>query len=140
MKIIAILAVLLGVMAVISPRMNSGMTPNYSAQVIALNYIAYRTAVHLHVFKSKPTGIISQSELTLPAGYKALHAWTARVDNGRCYVYGPATSEEISEVRDLLHGSLAVGRASGGFLWPDGKANLPAYIPTESLVSVVEVN
>ncbi|SDF33648.1 type IV pilus biogenesis protein PilM [Desulfovibrio legallii] len=140
MKIFAVLALLLGVLAVLSAP--AGRRDGYSPEVraIALNYAIYRNAAFLYVHRNNPPdGTVSQTALDLPDGWRALRSWAARVNGGRCYVYGSASAEEIAAVRELFRGSLAVGRAENGRLTPDGLTPLPAFIPADSLVSVVAV-
>lgn len=138
MKALAVLALLLGVLAILSPAPQTDSIGT-GARSIALNYAVFRNAAFLHAFKHQSNGPIAQANLDLPAEWHALRSWTARIDGGRCYVYGPASSEEIAAVRDIFQGSLAVGRASDGRLAPDGLTPLPGFIPSDSLVSVVEV-
>lgn len=138
MKALAVLALLLGVLAVLSPAPQTDSIGT-GARSIALNYAIFRNAAFLHAFKHRANGPIAQADLDLPTEWHALRYWTARIEGGRCYVYGPASAEEISAVRDIFQGSLAVGRASDGRLVPDGLTPLPEFIPSGSLVSVIEV-
>lgn len=139
MKIMAVLALLLGVMAILSPSVSHRDDYAPAARTIALNYAVYRNAAFLYALKHKPGGTISQSVLELPDGWHALRAWSARMEGGYCYVYGPASAEEIAAAWELFQGSFAVGRAENGRLTPDGLTPLPSFIPAGSLASVVEV-
>lgn len=140
MKIMAVLALLLGVMAILSSSVSYRDEYEPAAKSVALNYAIYRNAAFLYAQRHKPNGAISQAVLDLPDGWHALRAWSARVEGGRCYVYGPASAEEISAAWELFQGSFAVGRAENGRLTPDGIVPLPAFIPADSLTSVVEVD
>lgn len=139
MKILAVLALLLGLLAILSPSVSYRDDYAPAAQSVALNYAIYRNAAILYALKHKPNGTISQAVLELPDGWHALRAWSARVEGGRCYVYGPASAEEIAAAWELFQGSFAVGRAENGRLMPDGLTPLPAFVPAGSLASVVEV-
>lgn len=140
MKALMALALLLGVLAVLSPSVSHRDDYAPVARTVALNYAIYRNAAFLYALEHKPNGTISQAVLELPDGWHALRAWTARVEGGRCYVYGPASMEEVAAARELFQGSFAVGHAENGRLMPDGLAPLPAFIPGGSLASVVEVD
>lgn len=140
MKIMAVLAFLLGVMAILSPSVSYRDEYAPAARSIALNYAVYRNAAFLYALKHKPNGSIPRTSLELPAGWHAMRTWNVRVEGGRCYVWGPASAEEISATWEFFQGSFAVGRAENGRLMPDGRTSLPAFIPVGSLVSVVEVN
>lgn len=139
MKILAILAFLLGVLAMVQfvPR---DPVDAQKAQAIALNYAVYRNEVYRYVFPSnRAPGDISLVSLSLPAGWTPLRPWAARVENQRLYVWGPASADEIAAVRELFWGSLAIGRADGGHLEPSfaGVTPVPVFVPNGSLVSVV---
>lgn len=140
MKALMVLALLLGVLAILSPsvRYRDDLAP--ASRAVALNYAIYRNAAFLYAQRHKPEGTLSQAVLDLPPEWRALRAWTARVEGGRCYVYGPASAEEIASAWELFQGSFAVGRAENGRLTPDGVVPLPAFIPAGSLASVVEVD
>jgi len=138
MKALVILAILLGVMAMLSPRLSADKTEN-SAKAVALNYAVFRNAAFQYALSNKPSGVIVQSSLSLPTGWKALRTWSARVQSGVCYVYGTASGEEVTAARELLQGSLAVGQALNGYLIPDGKTPVPSFVPSGNLVSVVAV-
>lgn len=139
MKALMVLALLLGVMAILSPSVSYRDDYAPAARSVALNYAVYRNAAFLYALKHKPNGVISQAVLELPDGWRALRAWSARMEDGRCYVYGPASAEEIASALELFQGSFAVGRAENGRLTPDGLTPLPSFIPAGSLASVVEV-
>lgn len=110
-------------------------------ETVAVNYALYRNAAFLYAYSSKKPGTIADSALKLPAGWVRLRAWQARVQDSRCYVFGPATTGEIAAVRDLFQGSIAVGRAQGGRILPQPHAPVPvpAFVPEGSLISVIEV-
>lgn len=140
MKALMVLGLLLGVLAMLS----RGPEPDYAerepkARIVALNYAVYRNQAFLYAHKHKGfSGVVPLSALDLPSEWRALRPWTARMESGRCYVYGTASAEEIEAVRELFKGSFAVGRAESGRLMPDGKATLPGFIPANSLVSIAE--
>lgn len=140
MKALAVLGILIGVMAMLQ-----FSTPDYEhepdALVVATNYAIYRNAAFLHVLKHKPTGSVPTNALTLPTGWQALREWQTRVDTGRCYVFGPATSEEIDAAQQLFQGSFAIGRAVNGALTPNSGVSItiPAFVPNNSLVSIIMV-
>ncbi len=138
MKALAVLAILLGVIAVLSPRSNL-REHDYGNRTIALNYAIYRNAAFSYALKNKPSGVISSSVLDLPQEWKSLRLWTARMEGGRCYVYGPASADEIAAAWELFQGSFAIGRSENGHLTPDGLTPLPAFIPADCLASVIEV-
>lgn len=140
MKILAVLALLLGVLAILSPSVRQRDAYAPAARSVALNYAVFRNAAFLYALEHKPNGTISQADLELPDGWRALRSWSARVEGGRCYVYGPASAEETAAARELFQGSFAVGRAENGRLTPDGIVPLPSFISADSLVSVVEVD
>lgn len=140
MKILSVLAFLLGVLALIQfvPR---DPVDAQKGKAIALNYAVYRNAVFRFVFPDNKTSVgdISMASLALPVGWTPMRPWAARVENQRLYVWGPASAEEIAAARELFWGSLAIGRADGGHLEPGfgGVTPVPAFIPNGSLVSVV---
>lgn len=140
MKAFAVLGILIGVMAMLQ-----FSAPDYEhepdALVIATNYAIYRNAAFLHVLKHKPTGNLPNSALTLPAGWQALRTWQTRVEAGQCYVFGPASSEEISAAQQLFLGSFAIGRVVNGALTPNSGVSIaiPAFVPNNSLVSIITV-
>lgn len=142
MKALAVLFFLLGVAALLQ-RPAEFSHEEASHRAIAVNYAIYRNEVFLHVYANRGlSGDIPLSTLNMPESWQALRAWRSRVDGGRCYVYGEASQEEIAAVRDLFHGSFAIGMASNGRLIPvQGNAiALPSFIPNGCLVSVTEVD
>ncbi len=141
MKAIAVAMLLLGVASLVCPSLD-GMHEDGAVQIIATNYTVYRNAVHNYVYEHRSvTGTIPLARLQMPATWRGLRAWQARVERGKCYVYGEATQEEIAAVRDMLHDSFATGMASGGKLIPilGNAISVPAFIPNGSLVSITEV-
>ena len=114
-------------------------------RAIAVNYVIYRNEVFRHVYDHHcVTGDIPLTVLNMPDTWRPLRQWRARVEGGRCYVYGAATPQEIAAVRQLFQGSFALGQANGGRLVPapvNGTAvPLPGFVPEGSLVSVTEVD
>lgn len=141
MKALAVLGFLLGVMTMLlfaTPDRDD----DSAAMTVATNYAVYRNAALLYVFAHKPTGSVPLSALTLPTGWNALHVWQTRVEGGICYVFGPASAQEIEAVRGLFNNSVGIGRADSGVLVPGEGAVIPvpAFVPHASLVSVLEVN
>lgn len=143
MKILAVLAVLLGVMALLKPPADNDIQET-SHKALAVNYGVYRNAVFLFVQAHKEvSGDVPLSSLSLPESWRMLRTWKARVQDGCCYVYGEATPEEVEAVRRLFQGSFAVGLASGGRLVPALAPHvipIPSFVPEGNLVSVVEVS
>lgn len=145
MKALVVFCMLLGAIAMLGIQLfNSPSGQNVNS--IAVNYGIYRNAVFEHAIKN-PTAIntLPLSSLSLPAGWKAIRAWEHRITAGNprvCYVYGPASMEEINAVRRLFLGSFAVGYKKDGVFFPlhGAQLPLPAFIPDGSLVSVIEVS
>ena len=142
MKALAVLVFLLGVMALLQqPYDPAREDAGYRA--IAVNYAIYRNEVFRLVYgQPEISGDIALSALNLPQGWKPLREWRAKVANGRCYVFGQASAQEIAAVRKLFLGSFALGQASSGQLAPapaKGPIPVPGFIPDGSLVSITEV-
>ncbi|MBQ7649999.1 MAG: type IV pilus biogenesis protein PilM [Victivallales bacterium] len=141
MKALAVAMLLLGICALVRPFWDEEYEDG-AAHSIAVNYAIYRNEVFHYVYRHKGvTGTIQLSSLAMPATWHGLRAWRARVEDGRCYVYGEATQEEIAAVRDLFRGSFALGMASKGTLIPvlGSAIPVPGFIPDGSLVSITEV-
>lgn len=144
MKALAVFCICLGVMAMLSLSIFNGRGVG-NQEHIAVNYGVYRNAVFEYVIKN-PTAFTSipLTNLKLPVGWQALRSWQHSITAGNprvCYVYGPASMEEINAVRTLFVGSFAVGYKQNGKLQPVHGVSvpLPALIPDGSLVSVIEV-
>lgn len=145
MKALVVFGILLGVIAMLGIQVfSSSQTENTNS--VAVNYGIYRNAVFEHVIKT-PTAIntIPLAALSLPAGWQALRTWEHRITAGNprfCYVYGPASMQEINAVRKLFMGSFAVGYKQEGVLYPlhGSQVPLPGFIPDGFLVSVIEVS
>lgn len=140
MKALAVLGIFLGVMAMLQ-REGSDRDNTPDAWLVATNYAIYRNAAFLYVLKEKPTGVVPTSALKLPTGWQALRVWQTRVDAGRCYVFGAASSAEIDAAQQLFQGSFATGRVANGFLVPNSGVSIPipAFVPNNSLVSIIAV-
>lgn len=142
MKALAVFMLLLGVVAML--HRPADITGNAAYQSVAVNYGIYRSAVFRYVAANRGhSGAIPQAALALPASWQALRVWRARVDAGRCYVYGEASHEEIATVRDMFRGSFALGMASNGRLVPalgSSAVPVPAWVPDGNLVSVTGVD
>lgn len=143
MKALAVLFFLLGVVALLRNTTDFS-TQEASFRGVAVNYAIYRNEVFRYVFSHRGvSGDIALSALNMPQSWRAVRAWRARVEGGRCYVYGQASQSEISAVRQLFEGSFALGMASAGRLVPVTGTKaipVPAFIPEGSLVSITEVN
>lgn len=145
MKALVVFSLLLGVIAMLGIHLFTSQR-NENINSVAVNYGIYRNAVFAHAIKV-PTAIntIPLTALSLPAGWKALRAWEHRITGSNprfCYVYGPASMEEINAVRKLFMGSFAVGYKQDGAFFPvhGPQMPLPAFIPDGFLVSVIEVS
>lgn len=138
MKALAVLAFLLGVLAVLNGR-PPGPESEPRAAAVAANYVQYRQSVLHHIFAlgNNSPGEIG-ADLDLPTGWTALRPWRARIDDGRCYVWGETSWAEQQEIAALLYGTYATGRAEGGRLVPGHGASvpLPDFIPRGNVVSV----
>lgn len=109
---------------------------------VAVNFATYRRAVNIHALATLGvSGTIDHPILGLPSEWVPISPWTNTVTGGRCYVYGPATSGEISATLKLLMGSMAIGtKTNGQFVTSHGiEILLPAFIPEGSLVSVIKL-
>lgn len=143
MKAIVVLAILIAVMTRLwYPDMDGSRGPGYRA--VAINYAIYRNEVFRYVHGQKGlSGDILLSALDLPSTWRPIRQWRARAEGGLCYVWGDTSPEEASAVRDLFHGSFAVGRAEGGRIVPfpvDGTPiPVPGFVPEGALVSVTEM-
>lgn len=137
MKALAVLAFFLGVLAVLNGR-SSAPESEPRAAAVAANYVQFRQAVLHHVFALGHMDSGEIGEPDLPSGWTALRPWKARIDNGRCYVWGEASWAEQQEIAALLYGTYATGRAEGGRLVPGHGASvpLPDFIPRGNVVSV----
>jgi hypothetical protein len=141
MKALAVLAVLIGVMAMMR-FVSLDSVDDQRAQAVALNYAIFRNEVYLYVFNGhKIPGDIASTALSLPAGWVMMRPWKARIEAGCLYVWGAASSEEIEAARDIFWGSLAIGRADSGHLEPGhgGTTPMPAFVPEGNLASAVSV-
>ena len=142
MKPVVFLIFLIGVGAMFQRTVDfSSEESSFSA--IAVNYAIYRNEVFRYVYENNGlSGDIPLAVLDLPESWRALRNWRARVDAGRCYVYGDASMQEIMAVRQLFRGSFALGMASNGRLIPvmGNVITVPAFIPNGSLVSVTEID
>lgn len=79
---------------------------------MAVNYAIYRNEVFRYVYEHRGlSGDIPLASLNMPESWRALRAWRARVDAGRCYVYGEASPQEIAAVRP------AFPRAASPWAW-----------------------
>jgi hypothetical protein len=145
MKALAVLAFFVGVMAMMFSHLDwlhKADGGNPSAKATALNYVIFRNHANWYALTHPAiSGDISSSAINLPAGWRPARSWQARVVSGRSYVWGPAASEEISAVRQLLWGSQAVGRNDNGRLAPGNGAviPIPSFVGNGNLVSVISL-
>lgn len=138
MKALAVLVLLLGVMALVQRPADCSAE---EARIVAMNYALYRQAALAFVRTNKGfSGEIPLASLDLPASWRALRPWRARVQGGSCYVYGSASPQEAEAVRQLFRESLAVGLADRGRIVPALKhpVTVPDFVPNGSVVSVTE--
>ena len=140
MKALMVLFVILGVMSELMVHIRVERADE--GRSVALNYVIYRQAVFLYAHEHQPQGEIFSASLRLPLGWRALRAWKARVQDGKLYVYGPASEWEIEAARQMLRNSMSVGRAENGRLAPQwgSVVSIPNFVPEGSLTSVIEVN
>lgn len=145
MKIFALLGIILLALAMLAPDLSDPETArDRSAAAVAMNYALFREAVFYRVFVEgyKNDRTISLSELDMPDAWISLRPWRARVEAGKCVVWGEATETEISETRRLFQGSLAVGRNENGRIrpWAENPVSVPSFVPEGSLVTVVNLD
>lgn len=137
MKSLAVYALMLGLLAMFAfsePGAESGR-----AESLAVNFALFRNAAWTYAHENPDfTGALPMDGLSLPHGWTAARPWEARTENGICYVYGPASAEEIADARRVFRNSQAVGYAVAGRLDP-GSLPLPGFIPAGWLVSLMEV-
>jgi hypothetical protein len=141
MKMLAVAAFLLGILAWLSLQMpKNDIAPGAGA--VALNYVIYRKAAFDYAVEHPIAGTISASTLALPTGWIAVRNWQARIEGGQCFVWGQASGAEISAARRLLWNSYAIGRAENGRLVPGNGAVvvIPAFVGDGNLVSVIKVD
>ena len=142
MRPVVLLIFLIGVGAMIQRAVDFSSDES-SSSAVAVNYAIYRNEVFRYVYENNGlAGDIPLAVLDLPESWRALRNWRARVDAGRCYVYGNASMQEIMAVRQLFRGSFALGMASNGRLVPvmGNVINVPGFIPEGSLVSITEID
>lgn len=137
MKSLAVYALMLGLLAMFAfsePSSDSGRTES-----LAVNFALFRNAAWAYAHEHPElTGTLPVDVLPLPYGWTAVRSWTARTESGVCYVYGPASAEEIADVRRVFHNSETMGTAVDGRLVP-GSVPLPGFIPAGAMVSLMEV-
>ncbi|MDR2055453.1 MAG: type IV pilus biogenesis protein PilM [Desulfovibrio sp.] len=144
MKALAVLAFLVGVMALMHSHLDWSHKAdrNPPAKAAALNYVIFRNEAFWYALTHPGVnGDISTGVLNLPAGWRAVRTWRARVDSGNCYAWGPAGSEEISAARHLLWGSQTIGRNDNGRLVPGNGViiPIPSFVGNGDLVSVISL-
>lgn len=115
------------------------------SQVLAINFAVFRNAVHQYVHHNQleAVGEITFNNFSrwVPHGWLPMRDWKAQVENGICYVYGQADTDEIEAIRVLYKGSFALGRNDTGSLVPSHNAPMPVpnFIPHNAVVSMTEV-
>lgn len=141
MRIMAILFLLLGILAlIVGPRTEKDAEQRRD-QSVALNFAQFRQAVMAHVLNEPDAhdGIVDTTDLTLPEGWERLRPWQARISQNRLYVWGTASWAEVRAVRSILLNSWTLGRSEQGILRPrhDGRnITLPQFIPDGCVVSL----
>ncbi len=112
------------------------------AKNTAINFILYRDSVHKYVYAQNPypAGNIADTIITLPMGF-IKNGWIARVEGNICYIYGVADMNVKNFVRELMLGSHSIGEKRNGLFYPQYRnpLALPAFIPENALVSVMEL-
>ena len=135
MKPLVVLYFFLGTFALITWPAPDVRSPISDA--LATNFGLYRNAAFALAVKNKTTA--GDVAPVMPYGWQPMRDWRTVVEGGVCYSFGPAAADEIEAVRNVFHGSLAIGRAANGRLTP-ADVLLPAFIPAENLVSVLRMN
>ncbi len=141
MKIMAVLFLMLGILAlIVGPRFENEPAQRRE-QSVALNFVQFRQAVMSLVLNDPDAhdGIVDSALLVLPEGYELLRPWQARISENRLYIWGSASWAEVQAVRDLLLNSWTLGRSEQGILRPrhDGRSiTLPQFVPDGCVVSL----
>lgn len=141
MKIMAVLFLMLGILALIAGPRFEKESEQRREQSVALNFVQFRQAVVSHVLNDPDThdGIVDSALLVLPEGWERLRDWQARISENCLYVWGAASWAEVQAVRNLLLNSWTLGRSEQGILRPrhDGRSvTLPQFIPDGCVVSL----
>ncbi len=141
-KAFAVLGLLLGFLFLLQ-RPYDAAHEDASAQAVAVDFGLFRNEVFRFVAANRDhDGEIPLAALSLPESRRPLRQWRARVADGRCYVYGEASVEEMEAARQVFWGSLAIGMAENGRLVPvltRSPIAVPAFVPDGNLVSVTEM-
>lgn len=142
MKLMAVIILFLGCMAIFRPEVTMDNADMGKTVVIATNFAIWRNAVLEYVLTTKTaSGEIPLSALRLPTTWTPLRSWTARVTGGVCYAFGPASAPEIAAVQSLFHGSASIGRVEGGHLVSLYSKTAPVSgVPEGYLVSVIRID
>lgn len=145
MRAFALLIFFMGVIAMLKPDIFEQEHNN--STTIAINYAAYRNAVFKYAYANRPFEAgasinITNNQLTFPVNWTPMREWRSRISNGRLYVYGPASPEEITFVRDFFKGSYGIGMNDNGHLIPQlgHRIDIPNFIPNGNLVSVTTID
>lgn len=103
------------------------------ASTVATNFVLYRGEACRVALAGPPASgdRIDENLLRLPSNWRGLRAWDNRMDAGRFYVFGPASADDVAEIRRLLRGSLAISVQDGSW---------PSFIPSGAVISVIEVH
>ena len=141
MKIMAVLFLMLGILALLIEPRSENEIAQRRERSIALNFVQFRQAVMSHVLndQDRHDGIVDSALLVLPEGWERLRDWQARISENRLYVWGAASWAEVQAVRNLLLNSWTLGRSEQGILRPrhDGRSiTLPQFIPDGCVVSL----
>lgn len=130
MKIVAVFFTVLGVLALLAMPATDMSHDNASAEAVAVNFVQYRTAANNVALFDPPASGGKVEEPETVEGWQAIRPWDNRMDGNHFYVFGPASEEEIHEIKTLLRGSISVTTQDGAF---------PSFIPAGAVVSVIEV-
>lgn len=108
---------------------------------VAMSFLVYRVAVSNYVVENPGfVGEAPLASLSLPSGYVRLRTWRNYVDASAVYAYGPLDAGALSDLSQLLNGSMHVGKSLSGNLvsplyGPIGA--LPGWMPDNQLVSML---
>lgn len=116
----------------------------FKSSETAYGFILYRNAVNTAAYSDPSDGSFADSVLGLPSGF-INPGYHNRKASGICYVWAETVGiDETTDVFQDVGGSLAWQVVKGGqFVGCDGSINsiaVPAWLPEDSLVSMVQVH
>lgn len=132
----------------ITAQLNEGLRASHGGQFEAIEtahgLVLYRNAAIAAAFDDPTDGVFADAALSLPPDF-ANPGYQNRKDGGVCYVWADQIgAEEAGAIRRAVGGSRAWLLVQGGqFVEMVGTINptaVPAWIPENSLVSMVQVN